>query len=313
MNAPHIIKQYTGKMFFTFSVLMFAAGCGENLKDMHVDQAKALEKTALKTYQQKNPTAEEKQASTKALETLRRAVTRKNVSAEYYLGRYMIDTADKNAASPLIRAAANQGDPEAEFLLSLMYRQGYGAIRQDSTKEAFWLTKSANSGYSKAEFLFAIASMNGTHGVEADAHATYVFMRKAAHAGIPAAQYLLFTMYEHGDHGAPADPEKSKYWAQKVEGEDSMYAAIVKKTLAQRALVRQEDATNSGPDTGRFSTDCDNMSCVRRYSNGAVIHFTACMNPADMEPMDSAPVVDGQGACSGTDAEGNFYGMGSFN
>jgi len=32
-----------------------------------------------------------------------------------------------------------------------------------------------------------------------------------------------------------------------------------------------------------------------------------------MEPMDDAPVVDGQGGCSGTDAEGNFYGMGSFN
>ncbi len=61
----------------------------------------------------------------------------------------------------------------------------------------------------------------------------------------------------------------------------------------------------------RFTTDCNNASCVRRYSNGRILHFTACINPADLEPMINAPIVDGIGQCSGTDASGNFYGMGT--
>ena len=313
MKTPHIIKPYLRSLLFMFPAILLVSGCGEDLKHMQAEQAKRLEKTALIAHQQKAPTAEEKHKSAQALEILHRAAAKKNVFAEYYLGQYAIHTGDKDQASTLIQQAATQNDPAAEFLLSMMYQKGFGTIPNDPKKEAFWLEKSANSGYPRAELLFAVAAIKGTLGIKTDPHTAFMFMRKAAHADIPAAQYLLFIMYENGTDGAPVDKDKATYWAQKVEHGHSKYAEIVKHAIAERALVAHEEATNSGPATGRYTTDCDNMSCVRRYSNGAIIHFTACMNPADMEPMDDAPVVDGQGGCSGTDAEGNFYGMGSFN
>lgn len=306
-------KHNATKFIISLSILTLMSGCGSNPKNMSSPQAQSLEKTALKTYQQKAPTEAEKKAGNKALKELHQAAAQKNVYAEYRLGRYMVATGQKNTASSLIEAAANQDSPGAEFLLALMYGQGYGTLKQDAGKEATWLVKAANNHYPRAELLLAVSYIKGAHGVQKNSQQGYFYMRKAAHAGFPAAQYLLYTMYENGTHGAPQDPEKSQYWAQKVESGQSKFAGIVRRQQAQKAIVQEEDATNSGPDTGRFTTDCDNMSCVRRYSNGAVIHFTACMNPGDMDPMDNAPVKDGIGACSGTDADGNFYGMGSFN
>lgn len=74
-------------------------------------------------------------------------------------------------------------------------------------------------------------------------------------------------------------------------------------------------ATTVNPSQGRsqasdFTTQCNNMSCVRTYGDGSRVSFRACMNPASMLPMSNGKISNGVGDCSGTDSEGNFYGMG---
>lgn len=293
------------------SLVALIAGCSPNPKDMSETKAKALETAAIQTMQNTKATPNDKKTAAQDMRTLNKAAAKKNRYAEYYLGQYNIATHDQNAAAPLIQSAAAQGYVPAEYTLSQMYEQGYGTIKQDTTQQAVWLKKAAAGHLPAAEMQLAAAYELGIDGVILDPQKSYPLMQAAAHDGIPLAQYLLYKMYASGTNGAPKNAQKSEYWMQQVENGKSSFAPLVKEQQAQLAVEKEEEATNSGPGTGRFTTDCDNMSCVRRYSNGVIIHFTACMNPADMEPMDSASVVDGQGRCSGTDAEGNIYGMGS--
>ena len=218
------------------------------------------------------------------------AIAENNLGNAYYYGQGVSQNYAK--ANYWWEKAADQGDVMAEYYLGVAYYFARG-VPQDYTKADYWYEKAAAQGNAGAELNLGSACYHG-RGVPQDTMTAITLWKKAAAQG--------------GGMGRLAQHD-----IKVVESSDLTHTKTVKRTTTHSALVRQEEATNSGPDTGRFTTDCDNMSCVRHYSNGAVIHFTACMNPADMEPMDGAPVVDGQGACSGTDAEGNFYGMGSFN
>ena len=51
----------------------------------------------------------------------------------------------------LIKAAAEQGNPEAQFLLGLQYKVGDG-IAKDRGEAVKWLRKSAESGYAEAQY-----------------------------------------------------------------------------------------------------------------------------------------------------------------
>jgi hypothetical protein len=293
-------------------VLLFAlAGCSPDLKNMSEAKAKGLEAAAIQTLHNPKATPDNKITAVQDLKTLCKAATKKNRFAEYYLGQYKIMVHDKSSAAPLIQSAAGQGYVPAEYNLSRMYEQGYGPIKQDTTQQVVWLRKAAAGHWPAAEVQLAAAYELGKDRLTKNPQKSYPLMRAAAHDGNATAQFLLYNMYATGSNGAPKDSQKSDYWMHQIVQRKSPYASIVKEQQAQLAVEKEEVATNSGPDTGRFSTNCDNMDCVRRYSNGVVIHFVACMNPGDMMPMDSAPVVDGQGRCSGTDANGNFYGMGS--
>ena len=250
----------------------------------------------------------------------------KNLGYAYYNGQGVSQNYAK--ANYWWEKAADQGDVMAEYYLGVAYYFARG-VPQDYAKANYWYEKAAAQGYAKAEYNLGNAYYFA-RGVPQDYTKADYWYEKAAAQGNAGAELNLGSACYHG-RGVPQDTmtaitlwkkaaaqgggmgRLAQHDIKVVESSDLTHTKTVKRTTTHSALVRQEEATNSGPDTGRFTTDCDNMSCVRHYSNGAVIHFTACMNPADMEPMDGAPVVDGQGACSGTDAEGNFYGMGSFN
>lgn len=306
------MKKTTALWYGTATFMLIAlAGCGNNLKEMSKGQAKTLENTALSNNTNKTPVAEAK--AKKAVQELQKAATKKNQFAEYYLALYDIKTKNKTEAVSWMQAAASQNYPDAELLLGEMYRSGYGNLKTDFTVANQWLNKAIQQKETKAELLMAVDYLQGKDGVKPDDSKGVALMREAAKTGIPVAEYMMYNFDAKGIGSVQANSSRASYWFQKVESTKSPWAKVARNEQRQLSIVQHEEATNSGPDTGRFSTDCDNMDCVRRYANGAVIHFTACMNPADMEPMDSAPVVDGQGECSGTDAEGNFYGMGSFN
>ncbi len=289
------------------------AGCGQDLAQMSESKAKDMGTEAITIARDKDATPQDKQKEQKDVAALEKAAAKKNEYAAYYLGRYEMVAKDQNLAAQYLLQAAKAGYPKAEFLVGILSISGYGSIQKSEPGQVMWLTKAAKANEPHAALMLGSEYITGKGGVVKDPAKGFPLILQAANANIPVAEYMAYRFYSSGVDGAPQDPQKANYWMHKVETGKSPFAKIVEKQQEEKAIVQHMEATNSGPGSGSFTTDCNNMDCVRRYSNGAVIHFIACMNPADMEPMDNAPVIDGQGECSGTDAEGNFYGMGSLN
>lgn len=202
------------------------------------------------------------------------------------------------------------------------YRKGGYGIMQSYPMEIYWLRKSVNSGDVDSSFsAYYLGNIYAKgQGVRQNyIKAVYWWEKSIAIDTLnpnPYPEYELGKAYYLG-HGVTKNNSKAVYWLKKAASQGVPHSNSLLRLIetgnsksADSANMPTNDvASNSGQDSGRFTTSCDNMACVRRYNDGAVIHFTACMNPADMAPMINAPVHDGQGECSGTDSEGNFYGM----
>lgn len=111
-------------------------------------------------------------------------------------------TAYKQAA-PL----AEQGDPEAELLLGMLYLNGQGVLK-DSDEAVKWLTKSAMQGNADAQFFlgsfYLLPRRDFAEGVK--------WMRLSAEQGNKDAQYLLGKAYLQGDKDFLPDPVQAEKW-----------------------------------------------------------------------------------------------------
>ncbi|HTG82228.1 MAG TPA: tetratricopeptide repeat protein, partial [Geobacteraceae bacterium] len=87
------------------------------------------------------------------------------------------------------REFKNDGSPEAQFNLGLMYFVGNG-VKQDRREAANWFRKSADQGYVTAQYDLGVMYAKG-EGVEYDRKESAKWYRKAAESGHPAAQYNL--------------------------------------------------------------------------------------------------------------------------
>jgi uncharacterized protein len=94
--------------------------------------------------------------------------------------------AEQNAIEPVpeIRKNAEQGDPNAQYKLGLVYDVGVGAP-QDLTKAALWYQKAADQGYVAAQFNLGLMYASG-RGVAQDLVQAHMWLNLAA-AGSQAA------------------------------------------------------------------------------------------------------------------------------
>jgi TPR repeat protein len=103
----------------------------------------------------------------------------------YYRGDY-------ETAYRLIKPLAEQGLPEAQVNLGLMYDKGQG-VPQDYAEAMKWYRKAAEQGNAKA----------------------VKWYRKAAEQGLPEAQFNLGLMYDKGQ-GVPQDYAEAVKWYRKA-------------------------------------------------------------------------------------------------
>ena len=296
--------------------------------DMTDVQAKAL---AVSAYRHAGS-----RSGTSALETLMRAADGGAPAAQYWLGAYFDSSHLYVKANYWFGKAAEQGLSDAQFNLGVHYANGRG-VPIDYAKANYWYVKAAEQGdadaqnnlgfdykygkgvpqdYAKANYWYAQAAAHGDamaqynlatdydkgKGVPQDyAKANYWFA-KAAEQGYADAQNNLGFDYYNG-HGVPQDTMRAIYWWRKAAAQGSR--------MAERNIQIAERGTAASNDAARavtYTDTCVNASCVRRYSDGRVIRYTACLNPADGLPMNDPNQL---GGCGGTDSDGNFYGTGS--
>ncbi|WP_051311117.1 tetratricopeptide repeat protein [Zooshikella ganghwensis] len=82
------------------------------------------------------------------------------------------------AAVVACEEAANQGDPQAQFLLGELYLIGQ-VIPQDYDKAKLWFEKASTNGHAKAQYQLAFMYYRG-EGMKQDYTQAYIMMKMAA-------------------------------------------------------------------------------------------------------------------------------------
>ena len=108
-----------------------------------------------------------------------------------------------------IRAAAEEGNEEAQFNLGIMYDFGEG-VPADDRKAVYWYRLAAEQGHAGAQFFLGTMYDFG-EGVPADDREAVHWYRLAAEQGHADAQFYLGAMYDFGE-GVPADDREAVHW-----------------------------------------------------------------------------------------------------
>ena len=116
---------------------------------------------------------------------------------------------DYATALRLLRPLAEQGNPQAQGLLGLMYEIGK-VVPQDYTAAALWYREAAERGDRLAQHNLAVMYANGW-GVPQDEAEANRWYRKAAEQGDASAQSLVGSAYLFG-RGAPKDFVQAYLW-----------------------------------------------------------------------------------------------------
>ena len=133
--------------------------------------------------------------------------------AQYNLGMLYLKglgvARDPDEAFRWLRLAADQGQADAEFQVGLMLEKGVG-VRQNYAEARFWLALAAERGDSEAEAYFAAQYEQG-QGVPKDLARAVRWYLLAADQGLPDAQYHLGLLAERG-RGVPRDFAEATKW-----------------------------------------------------------------------------------------------------
>ena len=143
----------------------------------------------------------------KATEWFQKAANQGHIKAESNL-----KVMSTNAAVEILREAANQGAPRAQYSLGLIYQAGE-SVHQDSAKAFEWYTKAANQGNADAQYNLGWMYRKG-EGVRQDHNKAFEWYTKAANQGNAEAQAMLGSMYSEGE-GVHQDDSKAAQWIEK--------------------------------------------------------------------------------------------------
>ncbi len=129
------------------------------------------------------------------------------------------------------KAAAENGNSEAQFILGCMYDKGDG-VKQDDAEAIKWLHKSAEQGYASAQFVLGLKYGNGDNGLKESSSEAFKWFYKAAEQGDDEAQYCVGLSYSAG-LGVKANPSEAVNWLRK--------AARQNHSGAQKALRERNE------------------------------------------------------------------------
>ena len=141
--------------------------------------------------------------------------------------------ADPMAAARWSQAAADQGDPNAQFILGSLYAQG---VKPDPQRAVRWFTTAALRGNAKAMHNLAMAYLNG-QGIAKDSAAAINWLVKAANGGYRDSAFDLAVLYERGEGVARSPQDALKWYDTATALGDSQAAARAKFLRTQLSQV----------------------------------------------------------------------------
>ena len=172
---------------------------------------------------------------------------------------------ERDRAAAELEQIARQGDPHAQYLMGLLYRDGGLLVPDaeqakhwlelsaqelsnaqyalgklclsddpdihDPAKGLYWLQQAAGSGHEYAAYRLGKEYLAGEN-ISKDAAKAAVHLHQAAEQSNPYAQYLLGKLYLMGD-GVPKDKESAQYWFSMAEQNGHAYAGYFLDRMEQ--------------------------------------------------------------------------------
>lgn len=92
--------------------------------------------------------------------------------------------------SARIQKRALKGDPDAQWLMGMVCRNGFDDIKKDYTKAFEWFEKAAEQGHSRAQYKMGWCYANGD-GVVKDLNEAEMWYRRAADQGHSDARRMI--------------------------------------------------------------------------------------------------------------------------
>jgi TPR repeat protein len=182
------------------------------------------------------PKSDDHQASTGAGDVIARAeggdAHAQTEAALAYLRGDGVD-ADPMAAARWSQTAADQGEPNAQFILGSLYARG---VKPNPQRAFKWFAAAATHGNAKAMHNLAMAYLNG-QGVEKDSAAAIDWLVKAANSGYRDSAFDLAVLYERGEGVARSPQDALKWYDSAASLGDSQAAKRGKFLRAQLSQV----------------------------------------------------------------------------
>ncbi len=122
---------------------------------------------------------------------------------------------------------ANEGEPNDQFHLGVMYENGDG-VPEDFNEAIKWYRSAAEQGEARAQFHLGLMCYYKNKDV--DYKEAFKWFAKAADQGHMGAQFILGEMYTHG-YGVPKDYNESIKWYRKAAEQGHSNAPFALGTL----------------------------------------------------------------------------------
>ena len=125
-----------------------------------------------------------------SLKWLQEADKNGNIDATVFLGKYNLETGKISLAVSQMKKAAESGHSKAQFILSIMYKNGEG-VEKNPELELYWCEQSANSGDSDAQYNLACLHLErGDDEIAVD-----LLLRSAQQGNKHAIDYINYINY----------------------------------------------------------------------------------------------------------------------
>lgn len=137
----------------------------------------------------------------------------------------------KSSALKWLRKAAEQGLPQAQYNLGLLYENGEGLPRSQADATT-WFRLAAGQGHTDAQVSLATQYFLG-RGAPKDYAEAARWYEAAAEGGDVGAQYIIASMYEHGD-GVAEDLRQAVFWYAHAARQGDALAQEKAREVAKR-------------------------------------------------------------------------------
>jgi TPR repeat protein len=145
---------------------------------------------------------------------------------------------DFKAALAELRPLATKNDPQAQFLLGMLYDAGKG-VTQDQAEAASWYRKAARQHHRLAQVYLGALLYSG-QGVRQDPVEAARWFRAPADSGDDLAQFYLGSMYESGTGVEQNTSEAIRWLTRSAAQRNTRAMGMLATTLFSRSRDDQD-------------------------------------------------------------------------